>query len=291
LHPIDECDIIVCWKHSWFDYPKDKIEIICLEEIVKELKYIDYETSKFEMGEEEEKLTLSKEDRDIKEIFNRLGTPQEIRSLFYYLEPKVKEIDDSIWINVIKYSITFNKSRKFLHIDLQKSALKIWYYERGDWPYIKITSEEEIDKFMLKVLNSYETRGLTGREIEESYTEEQHLAGKMDYIQKLYQNLKEQILNISNDIELNPVKNYIGFKLGANLITFLQIMSSKLLVYLHKVRERFEDPKGVLTNLPESYQWGKRSKFELERIEEIPYAIDLIKQSYEIFRKELNYES
>jgi len=288
LHPIDQCDIIVCWKHNWVDYPRDKVEIICLGEIVKELKYIDYETSKSEANEmEEDKLILSREDRDIKELFNRVGTPQEIKSLFYYLEPKVKEINDTIWINVIKYSITFNKSRKFLHIDPQKGALKIWYYENGDWPSIKVTSEEEIDKFMSKVENSYETCGKTGEEIEVSYTEEQHLEGKSEFIHRLYQNLKDKILEIFKNLKLKPVKYYIGFKWDANLVTSLQIKTTKILVYLHKEKEKFKDPRELLITLPESYQWGKISKFELDDEVDIPYALDLIRQSYEIFRKEL----
>lgn len=286
-HSIDQCDIIVCWKHTWFDYPKDKIEIIYLEEIVKELKDMDYETSKSDIIEEE-KIPLSKEDIEIRELFNRLNTPQEIISLFYYLEPKVKAINDLIWLNVIKYSITFNSSRKFLHIDPQKSALKIWYYEHGDWPYIKVSSEEDIDKFMIKIKKSYDIRGLTGVEIREIYTEEQHLEGKSDYIQELYQNLKMEILKINSKIEMKPVKTYIGFKLEANLLSFLHIKSSKIWIYLAKLKENFEDPRKILFNVPESHRWGKISRFELENREDIPYATDLIRQSFKIFKKKLD---
>lgn len=41
-----------------------------------------------------------------------------------------------------------------------------------------------------------------------------------------------------------------------------------------KLELKFEDPRNI-------------SRFELENIENIPYAIDLIRESFEIFRKEL----
>ena len=287
-HPIDECDIIVCWKHSWRDYPKDKIEVLCLEEIVLEFIQMDYETSKEEIGEAEiQKLSLSKKDREVRDLFHRLGTPREILSLYYYLEPKIKAINDSIWINVIKYSITFNIIRKFLHIDPQKNALKIWYYTPIEWPSVKVKSEEDIDKIMPIIEESYELIAARGASEKIVYTENLHLDDKPELIKKIYQTLRKEIINLDNKIIVNPVKYYIGFKLAGNLFTSFEIKNTKIKIYLYKPKEKFNDPKALIENVPESYNWGNISWFEINNSEDISYTVQLISQSYEIFKKSL----
>jgi hypothetical protein len=36
-HPIEDCDVIVCWEHDWTECP-EKIEVITLQDVIKELE-------------------------------------------------------------------------------------------------------------------------------------------------------------------------------------------------------------------------------------------------------------
>ncbi|MFX1444474.1 MAG: DUF5655 domain-containing protein [Promethearchaeota archaeon] len=115
----------------------------------------------------------------------------------------------------------------------------------------------------------------------QAYDEEYHIAKRPSYIRDLYENLKEEILNINENVEFKPVKLYIAFKINGNNFVSLFIYNKRIDVYLNRLKEYFDDPRDVLEDIPESYQWGKISKFKCDSIEMIPYSMNLIKQSYD----------
>jgi len=112
------------------------------------------------------------------------------------------------------------------------------------------------------------------------YDENYHISKRPSLIRDLYENLKEEILNIDENIELKPVKLYIAFKINGSNFAILFILNKRIDVYLSKLKERFDDPQKILEDVPESYQWGNICRFKCDSIEKIPYAINLIKQSY-----------
>ena len=114
------------------------------------------------------------------------------------------------------------------------------------------------------------------------YDEEYHISKRPSLIRDLFKNLKEEILNIDENIEMKPVKLYIAFKINGSNFALLFILNKRIDVYLSKLKEQFDDPRKILEDVPESYQWGNICRFKCDSIEKIPYAINLIKQSYNI---------
>ncbi len=120
------------------------------------------------------------------------------------------------------------------------------------------------------------------KKVKKIYYEKDHLLKKPSSIKELYEKFKEEILKIDEKIVIKPTSLYIAFKINKNNFASIFIYIKKIDVCLSKLKENFNDPKDILEDIPETYRWGKICRFKCDSFENIPYAIKLIKQSYEI---------
>ncbi len=114
------------------------------------------------------------------------------------------------------------------------------------------------------------------------YDIDYHLSNKPNFIKDIFEQLREEILNIDENIEEKPVKTYIGYKLRGFIITALFFSKSRISFYLFKHKKDYDDPKNILKDVPEGM-----CGFSINSIEDVPYAIHLIKQSYKHVVKHL----
>ena len=113
------------------------------------------------------------------------------------------------------------------------------------------------------------------------YTEDDHLSGKPDKVVQLYNNLKEDILNIG-DIAIDPKKSYIAFK-GSRNITDIEIQNKALKLHLNLKFGQLEDARRVAIDQSEIGHWGNGDyRVMLTNEKDIDYVLYLIKQSYEV---------
>ena len=113
------------------------------------------------------------------------------------------------------------------------------------------------------------------------YTYSDHFSGKAEIIKNLFNKLKEEILKLDDQIQEKIKKHYIAFALDRNFVEIV-IQANSLKVYLDIHRKELDDPKNITGDCSEVGHWATGdSSFKLQSIEEIPYAITLIKQSYE----------
>jgi len=121
------------------------------------------------------------------------------------------------------------------------------------------------------------------KKISDFYDEEYHLKNRPENIVILYKKLKDRIMKLGDDVQLNPVKSYISFKTGTRVFAYILILNRLIRVYIMNLKEEFKDPENWLKNVPEEWKWGNISQFEIDNEEKINYAINLIKQSYGFF--------
>lgn len=113
------------------------------------------------------------------------------------------------------------------------------------------------------------------------YTEDDHLSGKPDKVVQLYNNLKEDILNIG-DIAIDPKKSYIAFKGSRNIID-IEIQNKALKMHLNLKKGQLEDARGVAIDQSEIGHWGNGDyRVMLNSDKDLDYVLYLIKQSYEV---------
>ena len=133
-------------------------------------------------------------------------------------------------------------------------------------PNIKAVSIEKTEEFS------------TLKEIK-VYQESDHLSDKSDFIQELYEDFKQGILNLDPDIEINTRKLYIAFKKDRN-IADIRIQQKNLKIWINLPYGELDDPKNLAKNVSNTGHWGNGDyEITIESTQYLEYIMSLIKQA------------
>ena len=116
------------------------------------------------------------------------------------------------------------------------------------------------------------------------YTEEDHLSKVSDNIKRVYEELKNGILEL-DDIDVEAKKLYIAFK-GSRNITDIEFHKNKLKVYINMKKGSLNDPLKIAKDISNTGHWGNGDYcVTINSEDEIDNIIPLIKQSLKINKK------
>ncbi|HHF3508086.1 DUF5655 domain-containing protein [Haemophilus influenzae] len=111
------------------------------------------------------------------------------------------------------------------------------------------------------------------------YQESDHLSDKSDFIQELYEDFKQGILNLDPDIEINTRKLYIAFKKDRN-IADIRIQQKNLKIWINLPYGELDDPKNLAKNVSNTGHWGNGDyEIAVESTQYLEYVMSLIKQA------------
>lgn len=113
------------------------------------------------------------------------------------------------------------------------------------------------------------------------YSIEDRLRGKSGKVKELFNELQERILKLDEKIKEKILKLYVAYELDKNF-TEIIIQANGLWVHVDISKEEVSDPENKLIDLSEKGHWATGSlKMRVEKIDDIKYCMDVIKQSYE----------
>ena len=116
------------------------------------------------------------------------------------------------------------------------------------------------------------------------YTEEDHFAKTTQEVKELYQQLKNEILDIG-DIDIEYKKNYIAFKGNKNIVD-AEIYKSKIKLFVNMKIGTLNDSIKIAKDVSRVGHHGNGDYcIEINNEEDIENAIPLIKQSLKINKK------
>lgn len=116
------------------------------------------------------------------------------------------------------------------------------------------------------------------------YTEADHFEKSSSKIKELYSDLKEEILNLG-DIDIEPKKLYIAFKGNSN-IADAEIYASKIRLFINMKKGTLKDPMGYAQDISNAGHHGNGDYvIDIKETEDIPKAIEFVRQSYEVNKK------
>lgn len=121
-----------------------------------------------------------------------------------------------------------------------------------------------------------------------SYSVEDHFKSDWTNSREIFDELRRRILNLDNRIEESPQKYYIGYKFGKSVIFGLTIQKMKIIVGLSRVQPKdLNDPNKKVIYRKNSFKYYNKhiSDVELLNVDDIDYAMFLIKQVYDSFLK------
>lgn len=111
------------------------------------------------------------------------------------------------------------------------------------------------------------------------YTEKDHLTYKSDEVVELYEEFKEAILNLADDIEIEPKKFYIAFKKDKN-ISDIVVLKKGLKLFINLPLGKLEDTKGIMRDVSNTGHWGN-GNYEtiIKSTKDLEYIMSLVKQA------------
>ena len=94
----------------------------------------------------------------------------------------------------------------------------------------------------------------------------------------LFDELHEYIMNLNSSISYSKTKNYISYNLGKVFVE-LHFMSDFIKMFL--MPGDYNDPESKVEKLGDNYNWTNNNRLDVHSKNEIEYAKDMIKQSFE----------
>ena len=116
------------------------------------------------------------------------------------------------------------------------------------------------------------------------YTEEDHLAKVSENIKRVYEELKNRILEL-DDIDVDVKKLYIAFK-GSRNIVDVGFNKNEIKIYINMKKGTLQDPLNITRDISNVGHWGNGDYWVIiNKQDDIDNVIPLIKQSLKVNRK------
>ena len=184
------------------------------------------------------------------------------------------------WDNPKMYVIAreFDRYDKYAvnQIPYDTYLYKYMYYENSDLLLEKINVAENKKYYVgNKIDNSNNDEN---KYIRKEYDFNYHLSYGNDDIKKLLNALNEEIMNISDEIEVRYTQVYIAYRTTRNFAE-IQVNKNSIIIYLMTIN--YEDPENKVTDLPKSYNYVLNKKLVINSIDDLEYAMKIITKSYE----------
>jgi predicted transport protein len=96
-------------------------------------------------------------------------------------------------------------------------------------------------------------------------------------VQEIFYELRERIIALDEAILENPTTLYVGYRLSNNFAD-LHFQKNGLKIFLRPAS--YEDPRGMLKQIPDGYRWKLNRFVQITSIEDAEYVFGLIQQSY-----------
>ena len=163
--------------------------------------------------------------------------------------------------------------------DLPIELWEISKYETNLVQYTRLKSHETSESIK-KISKKSDVVEKVSEEVK-VYTEEGFLASSSEEIKDLYQELKNQILSIDDNIEIVPKKKYIAFKSQRNFVD-IRPQKNQIKIWLNLTKGQLNDTSGIMRDVSNVGHWGN-GDYELvfSSKDNLHYIMTLIKQSYE----------
>lgn len=166
--------------------------------------------------------------------------------------------------------------------DLPIELYEVKMYEEGLLSYNPVKSNIKKLATLKSIKQTKEVED-TLKEIKE-YTLEDHFKKEWELSQRIFNKLKEEVSSIGNITE-KITKFYIAYSKEESNKSFFEAVVQKqgLKIYLRPLNTELKSPRFSLHDCSKIGHWTNgNTYFIIEKLEDVPYALDLIKQSYDL---------
>jgi predicted transport protein len=196
------------------------------------------------------------------------------------LKQNLKRTDvDWSQTRVVFVSASFTENQRTA-ANFKDIAIELWEVKRYENSLISVNQiRKSKSAESIKPITASNTQLASVTKEIKVYSEEEHLINKPDAIVELYETYKEAILNLADDIEIEPKKFYVAFKKDKNIVDIVTLKKGvKLFINLQK--GKLEDPKNLMRDVSTTGHWGNGDyEVFITNDNDLEYILYLIKQA------------
>lgn len=193
-----------------------------------------------------------------------------------------KDLNDFDWSQsrVIFISPNFTKyqinSINFKDLPIELWKIKRYQNSTVSFEQIVSASSDESIKSIAPVLDT-DIKQEVSKETK-TYSERELVDIADDYIVDIYNELKEYILGLDDNITLKPTKLYIGFNRGRRSVVSIKLQKKSLVLWLNTEPNTLNDPKKIIKDVTHIGHHGNgNSQINISNTADIGYIEDLLK--------------
>lgn len=181
---------------------------------------------------------------------------------------------------VIFVSPTYTNYQKEA-INFKDLPIELWEIKRFE---NNTVSFDQIQKSSAKesiktISGNNETVETVSKEVK-VFTEQDHLQKVDPETIELFENVKDRLLSMAENVTTQPKKQTIGFKVDNNIFCDIVLQGKGLKIYLNLKSGDLEDQKHIARDVSNVGHWGNGSyEIKITDIEDIDYVLSLLKQS------------
>jgi predicted transport protein len=197
------------------------------------------------------------------------------------LERKLKKEMEIDWtqskiIFIAKSFSTYQQSA----IAIQELPIELWKYSLYETGIINFEQLKPLGSgISIKTMKTSNIIEKVSKEIQ-VYNLNHHLKKLNETTKQVFNQLREEIMKLSGDVEELPRKYHIAYKHN-KVFTMITFTKSRIDIWLKINEGKFIDPKKMTKNA-EKYNYGYQRMFSINSTEQINDTMYLIKQAYDI---------
>jgi predicted transport protein len=112
------------------------------------------------------------------------------------------------------------------------------------------------------------------------FTEQDHLQNVAFETRELYEQVKERLLGLDDNVTTQPKKQTIGYKIDNNIFCDVVLQGRGLKIYVNMKSGDLQDQKKIARDVSNVGHWGNGSyEIKLSDLDDIDYILSLLKQS------------
>jgi predicted transport protein len=183
----------------------------------------------------------------------------------------------------IANSFTVHQQNAINFKDLPIQLWEVKVFENGTLLYNQIKAKNA--KESISKITDDQVVEKVSREIK-SYSIDDHFKEGSKHSRELFDELEQKVTAVDSRIEVKPTKIYIGFNIGRWNIAVLKVYRNKLGFEFGRTRpEELNDPEKKVSYMENSYEYFHHhvSRMNIEKPEDIDYAVFIMKQVYKKF--------
>nr|WP_319401824.1 DUF5655 domain-containing protein [uncultured Carboxylicivirga sp.] len=189
--------------------------------------------------------------------------------------------DDIDWsqTRVVFVSTSFTENQR-LATNFKDIAIELWEVKRYENDTVSISPiKKSRSAESIKPITQQNKELKAVQDEIKVYTEDDHLSKPIEEIKELYENVRDKMLALADNLEIQPQKLYIAIKSDKRNLVYLHVQKKNLKIWINAKWGDINEPKGIARNVSNTGHYGYGDyEIDMKDDSQLEYILSLVKE-------------